>query len=179
MTYLDETRFINAMEQQIVVFNDAIECFKMMDEFGKTWDGKVVNKRFVTALNNAYPKLSDKGFVSLSDLKIGISIKNRCRIYGDQSVVYVDYCAFLLDSFDSYIDENSKRLNAEAFSKAIAKKIDEFNDDIADAKKAINNLETYKQTINSLNKQIEDVRDSLPNCLRKYFSYYDRTIISK
>jgi hypothetical protein len=168
---------IYKFEQQVKVYNDAIKAFEVAKTLADKFNGKVINKRFITAINKACEEAFGKQMVNFSLYNSGYSyshkqnvteleiyLYDRCKCY-DGGCIYIDndrLRVYELDSNgDCYINADG-RLDKEVFLKAIDKQIANCKDAMGKYQYCIDNFEAILDKVREENKRLEALQKEIP-----------------
>ena len=165
-------------QQQAKAYNDAIKALELAKTFADKFDGKVINKRFTTTLNEAAKTFLGNQVVNFSlhysgynctmeqniiELEIYLYDRYKCYEGGcvyiddDRLRVYSDY-----RQYKAYIDEDS-RLNKDLFIKAINTTIDIHHNLMERYQYCADNFDDIMNKIIEENKRIEAFKKEIPS----------------
>lgn len=165
-------------QQQVKNYQDAIKAFEVAATLADKFDGKVMNKRFIDALNNAAEEAFGDKKVHFSFYDYGMShslnqcVKeidvycyDRCKNF-DGGCVYIDNYTHRLYEVDNvkgpcYINKEG-RLVKEIFLKAIEKKIADLKKSIDEYQYCADNFDAILDKIREENKRIDALRKEIP-----------------
>ena len=165
MKRMDKGTFIANAKRENETYKVIIEAINTLTPIAKKYNGKVINKRFVDAVNKAF---DEKGYkipsqygtrpllISLDEYnRIYFSSRNPCNI-----TIYPD-------GYDKpYIID--KRMDYSAFEYAIDKTLKSAVDEIAKNEKSINTIDDVIQGYQDLKKYVKDFMDALPFKFRTF-----------
>lgn len=123
---------------QIKVFNDAIKSLEAIKVIADNFDGKVINKRFITKLN----EISDRNIIIFSLEEEGY-----------------DKIAEINEK-DFYINKDG-RLVKEYFIQGIDKTIENFKARIAMYQDCIDHFDEYMAEVKKINAEIDELRNKI------------------
>lgn len=180
--------------KQVKVLNDGIKSLETIKPLADKFDGKVINKRFVKALNEVSDhnivifSLVDKGYdrrVGYNEKLINFYLTDRSfKIESQSCWGYIDEDDFTILEIDNdnfYVNADG-RLVKDIFIKAIDKTIDRLNRKIEAFQDCIDHFDEYLNEVNKVNKALADLHAKLhypmsvlTNDVELPF-YYDRKI---
>lgn len=178
--------YIGIAKRKIEMYKDFIKVLDVLKNSINKWDGKVINKRYVTAMtaeiNKVIPPLMGcNGEYDRISLSIGkdftrhlISLYHRNR-YVEEVNAYVDNCncEIYIASYDRqtpFINEEDGRLNGEVFLKSLENEKNILNDWIASIQDSINRIDETIETYKEIQKYVANAMNSLPERFRQYVS---------
>lgn len=164
-------------QQQVKAYNDAVKALEVAKTLADKFDGKVINKRFVTALNEASNKFFGKSNVVFSlcqegynyshkqnIVQIELYLTDRCKCY-EGGCIYIgnDRVRVYEVSTDSdcYINSDG-RLNKEIFIKALDKQINNCKEAISKYQLCIDHFDEYLDKVKDFNKKLDELRKEIP-----------------
>lgn len=175
---------------QVKVFNDAIKSLEAIKVIADNFDGKVINKRFITKLNEISDSdiiifsLEEKGYDYIAEINekvVSLYLTDR-RFKNDRgSWSYIDEDSFNIlevNEKDFYINKDG-RLVKEYFIQGIDKTIEIFKRKIAQYQDCIDHFDEYMAEVKKINAEINELRNkiSFPMSILTYsiqlpFLYY-------
>lgn len=166
-----------AVNTQIKAFKDFNKVALAIIPVVKSFDGKVYNRRFVDALNNAVlPEGCDMYFRAHTDYQFDIELRTRNRSYQYESEYteyytstgYIDYDTFTIRTdFDKALTD--KRINADAIIENIKR----------EATKSIDQagcLERGRDNYNAMIKELQAIADKL-KAFNNEYDYTTRSVL--
>lgn len=159
--------------KQIEVFGKSIKALELAKTFADRFDGKVINKRFTNALNEASNQVFGNNEVVFGLKADGYNYTRKQNIVElvfsitdtRYNAGYIDYNKFIIfeidKSSDSYINADG-RLNKDIFIEAIDKQISNAKESIRNYQKCIDNFDNYLDRVKQLNKEIDDLKKDIP-----------------
>lgn len=170
---------INKFEQQVKNLQDAIKAFELSKTLADKFDNKVINKRFIDALNNAANEAFGENEVRFGFYEYGMSYSHKQYIKEIEvfcydrrkcfkgGCVYIDDYRYRLDEIDMvkgpcYINSDG-RLVKEVFLKAIEKEIAYLNKRIGEYQYCIDNFDAILDKVREENKRLEALRKEIPS----------------
>lgn len=165
-------------EQQVKAYNDAIKALEVAKTLADKFDGKVINKRFTKALNEASDNFFGKErqvIFSISPVhydwshkqnitQIELYLSDRCKCY-EGGCVYIDYDRVhvyeLSNDSECYVNAEG-RLNKEVFLKALDKQIENCKDAISKFQLCIDHFDEYLNKVKDFNKKLEELKKEIP-----------------
>jgi hypothetical protein len=170
-------RFTKRQNQLIKVDEQIVNTLKEILVIAKSFDGKVINKRFIDKANERLKSLEKtlKASVSLiNGTQLEIYINDRIYYIFDR-IEYLDKYEYSFSLYNSreieWIDVDSRRLNYNSLVILINDKIDYYNDKIAETRKALDNLDNYIEQIEKQMKLYKEFYMSLPTPLQNCVAY--------
>lgn len=165
--------FILKCKQQIIAYTDGINALEQLKSLADKFDGKVINKRFITATKEVVDKnlvtfvLENNGYNyarKQNELRISLYLHNRSICY-EGGCVYIDASQITIyqNSIDSdfYINADG-RLNKELFIQAIDKTITTIRNYIVEYQRAIDFCDIYVEKVKRLNEELSALKKELP-----------------
>lgn len=165
-------------EQQVKAYNDAIKALEVAKTLADKFDGKVINKRFTNALNEATNAFFGKNNVVIFSLEpthydwshkqnvtqIKLYLSDRCKCY-EGGCVYIDYDKVhvyeLSSDSECYVNADG-RLNKEIYLKALDKQIENCKDAIHNFQLCIDHFDEYLNKVKDFNKKLEELKKEIP-----------------
>ena len=157
---------------QIKVFNDAIKSLEAIKIVADKFDGKVINKRFITNLNEISDRniiifsLEEEGYNKIAGINekvVSFYLTDR-RFKDDRgSCAYIDEDSFNIleaNEKDFYINKDG-RLVKEYFIQGIDKTIENFKARIAKYQDCIDHLDEYMAEVKQINAEIDELRNKI------------------
>lgn len=171
-------RFKAFTEKEIESLSVIIKVMEMAKNVVKQFDKKVINKRFITALENEAKNYSFSDFI-LSENTISFNIKyystlnDSLIIYNKNKSVYlkdnegnnIKYLGVIsnyFQDFDIIMDKQTKRLKAEETLMSIDKTIIRLSLNIDKLMDCIKNFDLYERKTNEIKRLIEQYKDEVP-----------------
>ena len=162
--YYTKQAFVDYARQQIIENNDIIKAWNIVIPIAEKFDGKVINKRLTTAINNELSKVFKHSYSSVETFttyfRLNLSVRdNDSYRVGEYSCDYTEYT----DS--TYCqDITDIRLEYKKLYPAIIKSIHDLID--------MNDKLQYEiDNIDNIEKQFNDIRDQIDS-FNKATSYY-------
>lgn len=158
-------------QHQVKVFNDAIKSLEVIKPLADKFDGKVINKRFTTAMNEVADKeivrfsIHEKGYnrtAKVNEKVVSLYLCDR-GFKAENGWGYIDEDDFEVREFsdtDFYINADG-RLVKDFFIQAVDNMIEFFNGRIAEYQDCIDNFDKYLEEIRNVNKQIDELKKKL------------------
>lgn len=157
--------------QQIKVYRDAIDAMKRIRGLADKFDGKVINKRFVTVMNEMIDNklvtfsLVAYGFRNTSiGKRIKIMMHDRCRDMPNRCL-YVDVSEHYI--FDNELDKPyinaDGRLVKDAFLDSIDSNIENLSKVVSEYQRAIDHFDEYIEKVEKINEEITALRNEIPS----------------
>lgn len=150
---------------QVKVFNDAIKSLEAIKVLADKFDGKVINKRFITKLN----EISDGNIIifsliaGINEKVVSLYLTDRCFKNDSGSWSYIDEDHFNIreaNEKDFYINKDG-RLVKEYFIQGIDKTIEFFKTKIAQYQDCIDHFDEYMAEIKKINAEIDELRNKI------------------
>lgn len=172
----------NLVNLEIENRKKALELYPQIIECVEKFNGKVLNKRFETALR----KIDDCLRYNWEDSRFGIEVRlnNRCiqsvktDTYGYAQWNYISGFELTLTSMlytVSYnpddrrmLDENG-RIIAPVIIKALNERKQSIENTIAELEEKLNNVQEYRNKLEALRIEMEKVMNDVPYIIREYF----------
>lgn len=187
--------FISVKNHEVMILKDFIKSIEVMKSAAAKWDGKVINKRFITAMDDAVNKVVPPYSEGHGDFKSiclkldeywdgtrvnRIEIRHANRWVADVRAYVNDnvYTFYPKKDIGTYIDEDTFRLNYDTFVKTMDAYITECQSAISDKEEAISKVDDAIKTYSEIREFIKDKMNSLPSVLQTYIQVscpvYDR-----
>lgn len=153
---------------QVKVYRVMIEMFEVLKDMASEWDGKVINKRFITAFEKRFPK--ERGRLSISTscrfLYFEIFIlEDRWVSVGDISGNVSDYTRAVWYGNNPYISDD-RRLDAEILKSLLNDHIQLLLQRIYNYNWCLEHYDEIKEQTRQLNVQIQAFYDRIPYPLK-------------
>ena len=157
---------------QVKVFNDAIKSLEAIKIIADKFDGKVINKRFITKLNEISDgniiifSLEEKGYDKIAGINekvVSLYLTDRCFKNDSGSWSYIDEDSFSIleaNNKDFYINKDG-RLVKEYFIQGIDKTIEFFKTKIAQYQDCIDHFDEYMAEVKKINAEIDELRNKI------------------
>lgn len=169
----EKERILAKWEQQIKVYRDAISAMESIRELADKFDGKVINKRFVTAMNEITDKkcvsfsIVEKGFsfsCNHNEKRVKIMMHDRCRSMPNYNV-YVDVSEheIIEDDFTKPYINADGRLAKDSFLASIDSNIKHLPEIISEYQRAIDRFDDYMAMVEKINEEITALRNEIPS----------------
>lgn len=162
----------------------ALELYTEVIELVKKFDGKVLNKRFETALKKIDDRLSYGRSYNSFYIEMSVWNNRSCRSvktdsYGYSSTNYIDTDSIRLNTYiqtyscgknDPYsfmlCDE---RIIAEPIIEALNKGKTSLEKNIEALEKSIDKVEEWKEKCEALKKEMEEITKDIPYIIKEYY----------
>ena len=157
---------------QVKVLNDAIKSLEAIKVIADNFDGKVINQRFITKLNEISDRkiiifsLEEKGYdyvAKINEKVVSFYLTDR-RFKDDRgSCAYIDEDSFNIleaNEKDFYINKDG-RLVKEFFIQGIDKTIEIFKVKIAKYQDCIDHFDEYMAEVKKINAEIDELRNKI------------------
>ena len=157
---------------QVKVFNDAIKALESIKVIADNFDGKVINKRFITKLNEISDRniiifsLEEEGYDKIAGINekvVSLYLTDRCFKNDSGSWSYIEEDSFNIreaNEKDFYINKDG-RLVKEYFIQGINKTIENFKARIAEYQDCIDHFDEYMAEVKKINAEIDELRDKV------------------
>lgn len=158
-------------QHQVKVFNDAIKSLEIIKPLADKFNGKVINKRFTTAMNEVADteivrfSIHEKGYNRTAKVNEKVVAMYLCDrgFKAENGWEYIDEDNFEVREFsdtDFYINADG-RLVKDFFIHAVDNMIEYFKRRIAEYQDCIDNFDKYLEEIANVNKQINELKKKL------------------
>ena len=168
---------IHKFKQQIKAYNDAIKAFEVAKTLADKFDGKVINKRFITALNDAAKEAFGKQEVNFSlyasgynhirkqnIVQLQLFLYDRCKVF-EGGCVYIGNDRIIVyetnNDGDCYINAEG-RLNKAAFLEAMDNVIESCKKEITTYQYCIDNFDLILDKVRAENKRLKELQEEIP-----------------
>ena len=157
MQRIDKESFIANAKRENETYKAIIEAINVLTPIAEKYNGKVINKRFVDAVNKA---LEEKGYkLPYHYYLLHISLDEYNRIY----FIANHPCNITIypkEYNKPYIVD--KRMDYSVFESAIEKTLKNAAEEIANNERCIASIDDIIQGYKELKKHVKDFMDSLP-----------------
>lgn len=186
MERISRDNFVKNTNAKLFVYNKFIETYNLLkdSELVKKYDGKAVNKKFTNKVNPTLPKgmkieikddwngyaihlYFDRYGVDSEALKAIDDIELRKAV---NNLSYDTCCDKLYPTIDKKYITSDRVFNVAQFNKDIEDRIKILEDWVNDYQRGIDEVELTYQKYVDLEKHVEEVMKSVPQCLRKYIN---------
>ena len=161
-------RFKAFTEKEIESLSVIIKVMEKAKNVVKQFDKKVINKRFITALENEIKNdtisFNIKYYSTLNDSLI-IYNKDKSVYLKDNegnNIKYLGVISNYFQDFDIIMDKQTKRLKAEETLMSIDKTIIRLSLNIDKLMDCIKNFDLYERKTNEIKRLIEQYKDEVP-----------------
>lgn len=162
---MDKRTFIENAKRENETYKAIIEAINTLAPIAKKFNGKVINKRFVDAVNKAFEEKGYKLPYQYYPLRISLDEYNRIYFIA----CYPCNIAIYPKEYDKpYIIE--KRMDYSVFESAIEKTLKNAAEEIANNERCINSIDEVIQGYKELKKHVNDFMESLPYKFRTFQS---------
>lgn len=189
MVTVEKNKFIATAQRQITVNNMAIEAIQELVDASKAWDGKVMNKRFPKAMQDAVSSLKDGKFFITNDVLANAPI----NLWASQKLCYVEYEGYggriipsiietrkfpIRQTETPYVDKDNKnRFNYEHFKQAAKAAIERISSDSKELTQCVQSFDDFMTKAKEINAMIEDLKKKTPYPLKAYiYSAYPTSL---
>lgn len=157
---------------QVKVFNDAIKSLEAIKVIADKFDGKVINKRFITKLNEISDRniiifsLEEEGYDKIAGINekvVSLYLTDRCFKNDSGSWSHIDEDSFNIleaNKKDFYINKDG-RLVKEYFIQGIDKTIEFFKTRIAQYQDCIDHFDEYMAEVKKINAEIDELHNKI------------------
>ena len=160
---MDKRTFIENAKRENETYKVIIEAINVLAPIAKKFNGKVINKRFVDAVNKAFEEKGYKLPCQYYPLRINLDEYNRIYFV----VLHPCDIAIYPKEYDKpYIID--KRMDYSVFESAIEKTLKYAAEEIANNEKCINSIDEVIQGYKELKKHVKDFMDSLPRKFKTF-----------
>lgn len=158
---------------QVKVYRVMIEMCEVLKDMASEWDGKAINKRFITAFEKRFPKERGRLNINRDGAHPRFSFyveEGRCVKGGG----YVsDYTSRIEYGNKPYIPHESLRLNVELLNIAIDTNIELFKMAIYNYEYCLEHYDEIKEQTRRLSAQVRAFYNRIPYPLKPSTSYID------
>lgn len=180
-------------EKQIKVYNTLINAMCALMSAAEKFNGKVINKRFVDAMNKEFKKpehhcesvtiwMEDNSFYHGGEKRIKFYCDDRwsqegnCYVEDNDVLIYSRYEVDHTVPYISYNDGN--RLNYEEMRKAVQSMVDELQRRITAYRTSIDKFDYFKDKFKQFSKDYDKLMAEMPIYLHPkttslYWGFYD------
>ena len=163
MQRIDKESFIENAKRENETYKVIIEAIDTLTPIAKKFNGKVINKRFVDAVNKAFEEKGYKLPCQYYPLRISLDEYNRIYFIANHPCNITIYPK----EYDKpYIID--KRMDYSVFESAIEKTLKNAAEEIANNERCINSIDEVIQGYKELKKHVNDFMDSLPRKFKTF-----------
>ena len=163
MQRIDKESFIENAKRENETYKVIIKAINVLTPIAKKYNGKVINKRFVDAVNKAFEEKGYKLPCQYYPLRISLDEYNRVYFIANRPCNITIYPK----EYDKpYIID--KRMDYSVFESAIEKTLKNAAEEIANNERCINSIDEVIQGYKELKKHVKDFMDSLPYKFRTF-----------
>ena len=163
MQRIDKETFIENAKRENETYKVIIKAINVLTPIAKKYNGKVINKRFVDAVNKAFEEKGYKLPCQYYPLRISLDEYNRVYFIANRPCNITIYPK----EYDKpYIID--KRMDYSVFESAIEKTLKNAAEEIANNERCINSIDEVIQGYKELKKHVKDFMDSLPYKFRTF-----------
>ena len=163
MQRIDKETFIENAKRENETYKVIIESINTLAPIAKKFNGKVINKRFVDAVNKAFEEKGYKLPYHYYLLHISLDEYNRIYFIANHPCNITIYPK----EYDKpYIID--KRMDYSVFESAIEKTLKNAAEEIANNEDCINSIDDVIQGYKELKKHVKDFMDSLPRKFKTF-----------
>ena len=163
MQRIDKGTFIENAKRENETYKIIIEAINTLAPIAKKFNGKVINKRFVDAVNKAFEEKGYKLPYQYGPLRINLDEYNRIYFIARHPC---DITIYPKEYDKPYIID--KRMDYSVFESAIEKTLKYAAEEIANNENCINTIDDVIQGYKELEKHVKDFMDSLPYKFRTF-----------
>ena len=163
MGTIDKYSFIENVKRENETYKVIIEAINALAPIAKKFNGKVINKRFVDAVNKAFEEKGYKLPYHYYLLHISLDEYNRIYFIANHPC---DITIYPKEYDKPYIID--KRMDYSIFESAIEKTLKNAAEEIANNERCINSIDEVIQGYKELKKHVKDFMDSLPYKFRTF-----------
>ena len=163
MQRIDKETFIENVKRENETYKVIIEAINALAPIAKKFNGKVINKRFVDAVNKAFEEKGYKLPYHYYLLHISLDEYNRIYFIANHPC---DITIYPKEYDKPYIID--KRMDYSIFESAIEKTLKNAAEEIANNERCINSIDEVIQGYKELKKHVKDFMDSLPYKFRTF-----------
>ncbi len=154
---------LEVMEQTVSFFPDVIRTIEK-------FDGKVLNKRLNTALeqidrNLSYERKYDSIYIVRYIGSESVNTENGCSLYLNE---HHDYLCIVSPSGNNYCLTNDNRIIATGFADALNKEHADYVKRIKEIKDNIVNIDSYRARLKQIKEDLEILKSEIPYPIRNY-----------
>lgn len=189
MKYLCKEDATNLVKLEIENYKKALTLYPQIIEVVKSFDGKILNKRFETALKKVDDNLRTDMTYDTLYIKFSAwnnrSIKSVEERNGYANWLYIEHTDIYMNGYlrrvsynkDDIVCTTENRLIASVVIEALEKQEQYIKSKIENLEKHIENTDEYKAKLEALRKEIESIGKDIPSEIKAYFDLnYDVTI---
>lgn len=177
MARLNKEAAFACWKKNIEVYKLVIYTFTKVLDVAKKYDGKVLNKRFITALNAVSPDVSFKlnydSYQPTVEYQVSFDARKYVIIQGGSQITQcTEVCGYdlsiskRLGRYDSdilpYIAYDSRRLDYLAFVESMKSVVDDLLYRIAETEKAISEYDEVIAEAKRINVEIQKLKKAHP-----------------
>lgn len=161
---------------QVKVYRVMLEMLDVLKEMATEWDGKVINKRFITAFEKRFPE--SRGRLRIASDYVHpmfhLYISEGRGVQTNRGCCYVNDSELRMYYGEKpYIDADSRRLNLELFMERLALNVEYINKQIADYEWCLEHYDEVREQTMQLDKQLREFHDRIPYPLKPSTYFID------
>ena len=173
----------NLVKLEIENRKEALKLYDGIIEVAKKFDGKVLNKRFETALKKVDERLSFNRRYSFFEIEMSTFNNRSCKSvkkdsYGYSCTNYISSNSLVLNSmvYTYSNDKNDKvlleneRINSSVLVEALNNGKKQMEEKIKTLEESINKVEEWKEKLESLKSEMEKIMYDVPSIIRDYYN---------
>ena len=158
---------INIAQNKLKSWQKALEIMPQIRQVIKSFDGKVLNKRFTDKINEIDPLIYSRvGYNSNYASKKSLEINVRLFQYTYGDYVSVLWCY----DIESQITDNN-RLNAEKALKMLDEKETEIKKNIAETQIGLSQIDLFYEKFEQLQGYADYLNKMIPNTIKNFFDF--------
>lgn len=172
----------NLVELEIENRKEALKLYDGIIEVVKKFDGKVLNKRFETALKKVDERLSFNRRYSCFEIEMSVLDNNCCKStkkddWGYSCTIYISDNYLALNGFlETYsYDKNKKvlldneRIISSVLIESLNKGKKQIEKEIVTFEESLNKVSEWKEKLESLKSEMEKTMKDIPYIIKDYY----------
>lgn len=172
----------NLVELEIENRKEALKLYDKIIEVVEKFDGKVLNKRFDTALKKVDGRLGYNREYKRFEIEMSTFDNRSCKSvkkdsFGYSCTIYISDSYLRLNSYlETYTnDKNKKSLldNERIISSVLIESLNDgkkyMEEKIKELEESIGRVEEWKKELESLKHQMENIMKEVPYIIREYY----------
>lgn len=161
---------------QINVYRVMLEMLDVLKEMATEWNGKVINKRFITAFEKRFPESRGRLRIDTDYVhpKFHLYISEGRGVQTSRGCCYVSESELrIYYGNEPYIHESDRRLNLERLNEILTQNVEYLNKQIADYEWCLEHYDEVKEQTKQLDKQLREFHDRIPRPLKPSTYFID------
>lgn len=173
----------NLVELEIKNRKEALELYSKVIEVVEKFDGKVLNKRFETALKKVDSRLSYEREHSRFKIKMNVYDSRSCKSVKKDSLGYscTNYIYYNYLTLNSYVETytydkdkksmlDNERIVSSVLIDALNKGKTSMEEHIKELEESLDKVTEWKEKLESLKSEMEKTMREIPYLIKEYYN---------